>query len=258
MSEPSIQAKNLTKSFGNLTAVKNLNLEIYSGEIFAFLGPNGAGKTTVVKLFSGLLKPSSGEVFVCNHNVQKESLIVKKIVGLLPDHPFVYPKLSGLEFLQLVGDIYDVPKEEQETRIPELMAMFDLSDFAEELMETYSNGMRQKVLLASILLRKPKVMLLDEPLVGLDPKSVRLVKDIFVELSKRGITIFMCTHILEIAEKLAQRIGILYQGELIALGTKDELKEKLSHKSELVYSRLEDIYLNLTGGSEYAELMKYL
>ncbi|OIO75123.1 MAG: hypothetical protein AUJ85_04060 [Elusimicrobia bacterium CG1_02_37_114] len=240
-----IRIVNLTKCFGKHKALDNLNLEIPAGEIFAFIGPNGAGKTTTVKLLSGLLKPTSGSVSICGYDVQKEHIKVKKIIGLLPDRPFIYSKLTGIEFLQIIGDIYGIPGNEQKSRIPELITMFGMDEFINELIESYSHGMRQRLILASILLRQPKVLILDEPLVGLDPKMARLVKDMFIELSNRGITIFMCTHILELAEKLSHRIGIIDNGRLIALGSKEELIEKLKGTASL-----EDIYLKLTNASQ--------
>lgn len=249
----SIKTVNLTKSFNNLTAVRNINLEIKSGEIFAFLGPNGAGKTTTVKLLCGLLKPSSGEIYVCGREASKDSLEIKKSIGLVPDHPFLYPKLKGIEFLQLIGNVYKVTIKDQKDRIPELLKMFALEEAASDLIETYSLGMRQKLVIASVLLHKPEILILDEPLVGLDPKSARLVKDIFHGLAQRGTTVFMCTHILEIAEKLATKIGIIHKGELIALGTKDEIRAKTTNTGTL-----EDIYLELTGGFEYTELLKFI
>ncbi|OGS20648.1 MAG: ABC transporter [Elusimicrobia bacterium RIFOXYA2_FULL_40_6] len=249
----SIKTVNLKKTFNNLTAVKNINLEINPGEIFAFLGPNGAGKTTTVKLLCGLLKPTSGEIYVCGQKAEKNSIEIKKLIGLVPDHPFIYPKLKGVEFLQLIGDVYNVSLNEQKDRIPELLKTFGLEEASLDLIETYSLGMRQKLVICSVLLHKPKILILDEPLVGLDPKSARLVKDIFHGLAQRGTTVFMCTHILEIAEKLATKIGIIHKGELIALGTKEEICAKTTNTGTL-----EDIYLELTGGFEYSEVLKFL
>jgi len=240
MTEFAIKTINLTKKFNAKIAVNSINLEIIPGEIFAFLGPNGAGKTTTIKLISGLARPTSGELYVYGRNVQQEPIEVKKIIGLLPDNPFIYPKLTGIEFLRITGNIYSVPKQEQNKLIDEFLAQFDLLPVAEQLIETYSRGMKQKLVLASILLHKPKLLLLDEPLVGLDPKSSKLVKDIFTNLSKSGTTIFMCTHILEIAEKVANRIGILHNGELAAIDTQEHLRTRLTA------TNLEDIYFQLT------------
>jgi ABC-2 type transport system ATP-binding protein len=249
-----IEISGLRKNFGQLAAVKDLNLSVKPGEIFGFLGPNGAGKTTTVKLITGLLKPSAGTVKICGFDITTQTIEAKRVMGLVPDEPFVYPKLTGAEYLRFIGELYSVPLSAQKPRIPELLAMFELSDWSGELVESYSHGMRQKLVLAGILLHEPKVLILDEPMVGLDPKSGRMAKDILLTLAKRGTCIFMCTHILEIAEKLCNRIGIMIKGEMIALGTIEELKAKSQHEDK----GLEDLFLSLTGGQEYASLLKHL
>lgn len=249
-----IEIAGLVKKFGELTAVNDLNLTVKPGEIFGFLGPNGAGKTTTVKLLTGLLKPTAGTVRIAGFNVAEQTLAAKRSMGLVPDEPFVYPKLTGAEFLRFIGELYEVPLQDQRRRIPELLAMFELTKWGGELVESYSHGMRQKLVLAGILLHDPKVLVLDEPMVGLDPKSARMVKEIFLTLSRRGATIFMCTHILEIAEKLCHRIGIMIEGRLVALGTLEELRSRAQSSS----SGLEDVFLSLTGGQEYASLLKNL
>jgi len=241
-----IEIENLTKRFGDLTAVKNISLSVKPGEILGFLGPNGAGKTTTVKIMSGLMSPTSGRVVIAGHDVVLE-----------PDEPFVYPKLTGLEFMAFIGDLYGVDRQTQNSEIPQYMEIFDLTPMQGELLESYSHGMRQKLVLASVLLRKPKVLLLDEPMVGLDPKSARRVKHILKDLADNGTAIFMCTHILEIAEKLCSRIGIMYGGEIIQMGTIEQLREKSG--SPLMDSSgkrisLEDIFLTLTAGSGYDQL----
>jgi ABC-2 type transport system ATP-binding protein len=253
MIDRAIKAENLTKKFGDLVAVDHLNLEIGKGEIFAFLGPNGAGKTTTIKLFTGLLKPTSGSCVVAGHDIQKQPQETKQKIGLVSDQPYVYPYLTGFEFMRFVGDIYNVPADEQEKKIPEMLEMFELGGWQDQLVESYSHGMKQKLVLASVLLHKPEVLFLDEPLVGLDPKSARLVKEVFFKLSERGVTIFMCTHVLEIAERLAHRIGIIQLGRIIALDTVQELKQKAASEGTL-----EDVFLELTGGAEYSELLKHL
>jgi ABC-2 type transport system ATP-binding protein len=174
-----IELRGLTKRFGDHSAVEDLSLEVRPGEIFAFLGPNGAGKTTTVKMMTGLLRPTSGTARVAGFDVVTQTLEAKRRLGYVPDEPFVYPKLTGAEFLRFVGDLYEVPYAAQAKRIPELLAMFELTSWGGELVEAYSHGMRQKLVLASVLLHEPKVLLLDEPMVGLDPKSGRLVKEIF-------------------------------------------------------------------------------
>jgi len=256
---PMVRTLNLTKRFGRLTAVDNLNLEIYPGEIFGFLGPNGAGKTTTIRILTGLLKPTSGQALVGGYNIQEEPERAKKNIGLVPERPFIYQKLTGDEFLNFVADIYEVPLEMKKRRIPELLSLFEISEWKDILIEEYSHGMQRKLVMASVLLHNPKVIFLDEPLVGLDPKAARLVKKIFLELSQRKVTIFMSTHTLEIAEKLCHRIGIIKEGRLIALGTNEELRRKTEREVEIPEGiSLEDIFLQLTGGSEYEELLKYL
>ncbi len=247
-----IKVAGLTKRFGSFVAVDSLNLDIPRGEIFGFLGPNGAGKTTTVKMIAGLLRPSAGSVQVAGLDVHARTLEAKKRMGLVPDEPFVYPKLTGVEFMRFVGDLYGVPLQTQARRIPELLEMFELRPWGGELAESYSHGMRQKLVLAANLLHEPEVLILDEPLVGLDPKSARLVKDIFKELSRRGRTLFMCTHVLEIAERLCDRVGIMISGRLVALDTLEALR--FGREGE----RLEDIFLSLTGGQQYSGLLKYL
>ncbi|MBI5210061.1 MAG: ABC transporter ATP-binding protein [Elusimicrobia bacterium] len=249
-----IRISGLVKRFGGLEAVKKLDLHVPAGEIFGFLGPNGAGKTTTVKLLCGLLKPTEGSLSVAGFDVGSRTLEAKRSLGLVPDEPFVYPKLSGAEYLRFIGELYGVPLPEQRRRIPELLEMFELGRWGGELVESYSHGMRQKLVIAGVLLHQPKVLLLDEPMVGLDPKSARMAKEILLTLSKRGTTIFMCTHILEIAEKLCHRIGIMIAGSLVALGTLPELRAQASREG----SDLEDVFLSLTGGTEYAALLKNL
>jgi ABC-2 type transport system ATP-binding protein len=249
---PAVSTAGLTKRFGNLTAVDALSITIGYGEIFAFLGPNGAGKTTSVKLLTGLLRPDAGTALVAGFDIAREPRKAKARIGLVTDQPFVYPHLTGFEFMRLAGDLYGVPGDEQRRKIPELLAMFELEQWAGDPVEAYSHGMKQKLVLASVLLHRPSVLFLDEPLVGLDPKSARLVKDIFARLAKRGTAIFMCTHVLEIAEKLAHRVGIIHHGKIIAEATVDQLRSQAAHRN------LEEVFLELTGGTEYAELLKYL
>ncbi len=248
-----IEIRGLVKRFGALTAVHPLDLSVPAGEIFGFLGPNGAGKTTTVKLITGLLKPTAGSIRVAGFDVASQTLRAKRSMGLVPDEPFVYPKLSGFEYLRFIGELYGVALADQKRRIPELLEMFELGRWGGELLESYSHGMRQKLVIAGILLHEPKVLILDEPMVGLDPKSARMVKDILLTLARRGTTIFMCTHILEIAEKLCSRVGIMIEGRMIALGTIEELRAR-AHGS----AGLEDTFLSLTGGQEYAALLKNL
>lgn len=232
-----IKLTDLTKKFKEKIAVDGVNLEISPGEIFGLLGPNGAGKTTTIKMITGLLKPTSGSVAVCGYDVQKNPIEAKRNIGLLPDTPFVYQKLTGREFLEFICGIYNIGFE----GIDKHLELFDLKFSADELIESYSHGMQQKLVIASILIRNPKVILLDEPLVGLDPKTARLVKSIYYELSKTGTTVFLSTHILEIAEKLCTRLAIINRGKIIALGTLEELKKHAVSEKDL-----EDVFFKLT------------
>ena len=236
-----INIKNLTKHYGSLTAVSNLNLYITAGECFGFLGPNGAGKTTTIKLLSGLLKPNEGIVEIGGYDVQKEPRKVKDMIGYIPDKPFIYEKLTGGEFLNFITDLYGVDGASVSQKREELLNLFGIKDFEHELVESYSHGMRQKLIITAALIHNPRVIIIDEPMVGLDPKGMRQVKEIFRELTKNGITIFMSTHTMSIAQEMCHRIGIINKGRLIALGTMDELR-----KQAKLSSGLEDVFLQLT------------
>ena len=224
-----------------------------AGEIFGFLGPNGAGKTTTIKIIVGLLQPTSGSVEVAGFDVQSQPLQAKAVCGYLPDTPNLYPKLSARELLRFVGDLYEINQEQVERRSQELLRLFELADAADDPIDTYSHGMQQKTALASALIHDPQVLVMDEPTVGLDPRSARLIKDILRQLAERGAAIFLSTHILEIAERMCDRIGIIDDGKLIAVGTMQELRGIGKEETSL-----EDIFLNLTGGTEYAEIAEVL
>jgi len=238
-----IKIDSLTKTFGACRAVDNLNLDVAAGEIFGFLGPNGAGKTTTVKIISGVMAPTSGRVLVDGRDMAREPLAVKRSIAYLPDEPFVYPKLTGFELLRFLGDLYDVPRAEQLRRIPELLETFELSSRSGELLESYSHGMKQKLLIAGVLLRKPKVVLFDEPTVGLDPRSIRRFKTLLADIAAAGAAIFMCTHILEMAERLCTSVGIIHNGRLIARGSVAEVKSLAASSGA---KSLEDVFLELT------------
>lgn len=242
-----IQIRALTKSFGNLVAVGGLDLDIPQGEFFAFLGPNGAGKTTTIKMLSGLLKPTSGEAIVGGYDVQKEPERAKAQLAYVPDFPFTYDKLTSLEFMQFVGDIFGLSQEAIDTRTEELFDRFHLHDYRNELTENLSHGTRQRLVISSALLHDPKVLVIDEPMVGLDPMHARIVKDEFKARSKAGMTIFLSTHQLSVAEELADRIGIIHYGRLIALGTVEELREMSLEKGAL-----EAVFLSLVDAEETA------
>ncbi|HBI56380.1 MAG TPA: ABC transporter [Firmicutes bacterium] len=248
-----IKTENLTKRFGTATAVNGLNLEVKAGEIFGFLGPNGSGKTTTIKMLTGLLEPTAGSAFICGLDIVKEPAKAKALLAYVPDQPKLYGKLTAREFLALMADLYRIPREISRQRAQQLLAMFDLENRADELLEGYSHGMRQKVILAAALIHQPRVLLMDEPTVGLDPASARLLKDVMAELARQGATIFVSTHILEIAERLCHRVGILKEAQLIAQGSPEELRSQVGSSESL-----EDIFLELTGSAEHDELIKSL
>ena len=248
-----IQTNQLVKKYGEKTAVDDVSFEVYGGEIFGFLGPNGAGKTTTIKMIVGLLQPTSGSVQVAGFDVQKQPLQAKAACGYVPDEPNLYPKLTGRELLRFVGDLYGVERSQVERRIDELLRLFDLSQAADDTIDSYSHGMQQKTAIATALVHDPKVLVLDEPTVGLDPKSARLIKDILRQMAERGAAVFLSTHILEIAERMCDRIGIIDKGRLIAVGSMAELRSLGQGETSL-----EDIFLSLTGGAEYAEIAEVL
>jgi len=248
-----IETHNLVKRYGDKAAVDDVSFNVRAGEIFGFLGPNGAGKTTTIKMIVGLLQPTSGAVSVAGYDVQSQGLKAKAASGYVPDTPNLYPKLTGRELLRFVGDLYELDRQRVERRIDELLKLFDLEEAGDDPIDSYSHGMQQKTALGVALVHDPKVLVLDEPTVGLDPRSARLIKDILRQLANRGAAVFLSTHILEIAERMCDRIGIINQGRLIAIGTMEELRQL--GKGE---TSLEDIFLSLTGGSEYAEIAEVL
>ncbi|MES2571046.1 MAG: ABC transporter ATP-binding protein [Verrucomicrobiota bacterium] len=242
-----IQIRSLEKQFGSLRAVAGLDLEIAQGEFFAFLGPNAAGKTTTIKMIAGLLKPTVGSVIVGGYDIQKEPELAKAQLAYVPDFPFLYDKLTSFEFMQFVGDIFRIEKKVVHERTGELFEKFHLSDYAHELTENLSHGTRQRLVIASALLHEPKVLVIDEPMVGLDPRHARIVKDEFKAYAQRGMTIFLSTHQLSVAEEMADRIGIIHRGKLIALGTVDELRAQSRGTGAL-----EDVFLALVDEEEAA------
>jgi len=249
-----IETRSLVKRYGDKLAVNNVSLEVHSGEVFGFLGPNGAGKTTTIKMIVGLLQPTSGVVIVAGYDVQSQPLAAKAASGYVPDTPNLYAKLTGRELLRFVGDLYGLDRKQASQRADELLRVLDLSTVADNTVDSYSHGMQQKASLAAALVHDPKVLVLDEPTVGLDPKSARLIKDILRQMADRGAAVFLSTHILEIAERMCDRIGIINKGELIAVGTMEELRS-LGKAGEV---SLEDIFLGLTGGAEEAEIAEIL
>jgi ABC-2 type transport system ATP-binding protein len=249
-----ITTTDLTKRFGKLTAVDRLTMQVEAGEFFGFLGPNGAGKTTTINMLTGLICPTSGVATICGHDVQTQALQAKAITGLMPDTPHLYETLTGRQFVRFIADLYEVEPKRSERRMEELLEVFNLTDTADALIKSYSYGMQKKILLTAVLVHEPRVLFLDEPTSGLDPKSARTAKEILRALCDRGCTVFMTTHILEIAERICDRIGIISDGKLIAVGTMDELRRS-NAAADL---SLEDIFLELTGGVEDAEMMRSL
>ncbi len=238
---PAVSLQGVRKCYGSKVAVDNLTLTLQRGELFAFLGPNGAGKTTTIKMIVGLLQPNIGEVRVCGHHIGTNGLAAKAQLAYVPDQPFLYEKLTGREFLYFVAEMYNLTIAQRDERIANLMARLDFSEYIDHLTENYSHGMKQKVVLAAALLHEPTVLVIDEPMVGLDPRSIRTVKELFVERTRAGGSVFMSTHTLDIAEAVADRIGIIHHGKLVAMGTLDELKARARQEHSL-----EEIFLGMT------------
>ena len=239
-----IRLQNLTKRYGKFTAVDGISLQVRRGELFGLLGPNGAGKTTTMRMIAGILQPTAGSIHVGGVDMLAHPLEAKSRLGFIPDRPFVYDKLTGGEFLRFAAALYGQDGPQVERRIDELLEIFDLGAWKHELTETYSHGMRQKLIICGALVHRPELIVVDEPMVGLDPKSARLLKDLFREFVDRGGTVLMSTHTLEIAEVMCDRIAIVYRGRIAASGTMAELREQ----TESAEMSLEDLFLKLTGG----------
>ncbi len=235
-----IELRNVTKEFGSKRAVDGLDLSVRPGELFAFLGPNGAGKTTTIKMICGLLAPSGGSVRIGGHPASSPE--ARQLLGYVPDQPYLYDKLSGREFLRFVVEMYGLERRHARSRIDELIDVFEMNDYIDELCENYSQGMKQRVVFASALVHDPKVLVVDEPLVGLDPRSARIVKNLFLTQARAGCAVLMSTHLLAIAEELADTIGIVDHGRMLATGTLGQLRDRLQHQGPL-----EDLFLKLTG-----------
>lgn len=222
-------------------SVDNLNLEIKNGEIFGFLGPNGAGKTTTIKMITGILKPDEGEILLDGKNIEKQPVDAKKTIGFVPDSPDMFLRLTGIEYLNFIADMYEVPLEDRKERIEKLAKRFEIENDLGSSMQSYSHGMRQKIIVISMLLHQPKNWILDEPMTGLDPKSSFQLKELMREHAKKNNTVFFSTHVLEVAEKLCDRVGIIHKGNLIFVGTYEELKSEVKEGSSL-----EEMFLELT------------
>src|SRR5437870_8215867 len=236
-----IELTNVTKRYGTKLAVDRLSLKVEPGELFAFLGPNGAGKTTTIKLMCGLLFPTTGTVRVGGFDLQREGDKARQLISYVPDQPYLYEKLTGREFLQFISDMYGMEKRYGQDRIQAMIELFEIDDFVDDLTERYSHGMRQRTVFASALLHEPRVLIVDEPTVGLDPRSVRLLKNLLRREADRGMTVFLSTHSLDIAQQLADRIGIVEHGRLISCGSLEMLRQQAA-----LDGSLEDVFLKIT------------
>jgi len=240
-----IKAKNLTKKFKDVIAVDHINIDVPQGQIFGFLGPNGAGKTTTIRMLTGTLKPTDGEVEILGLNLKKHEIEIKRRIGVVPDEPRIYSHLKGFEYLEFVMDIYRINNKETLSRIEDLCNAFGVN-YLEKMISDMSHGMKQKLILISVLMRKPEVVFLDEPTVGLDAKSAKILKELLKNYAKQGTTIFLTTHILEIAEYMCDVIAIINNGKIITQGTMEELKKQTGDENKT----LEDLFLKLTAQEE--------
>ena len=252
--ESAVKLENVSKSFVNIQAVKNLNLQIGAGTVFGFLGPNGSGKSTTMKMIMGLLKADSGTLNIYGIDASNDPWSVKKIVGYVPESPRLYEFLTGLEYLDFIADVYGLTAETKKKRIEEYLDAFDLENRENEMISGYSHGMKQKIAIIAALLHKPKLLILDEPLSGLDPKSAKIMKDLIHKLAGDGVTTIMSTHVLEIADAVCDRVAIMHQGSKLAEGKPAELRKE----AEMPDSTLEEIFLKLTGTNDIKEIVEAL
>jgi ABC-2 type transport system ATP-binding protein len=240
-----IELVNLVKKFGDITAVSDISLTIPRGEFFAMLGPNAAGKTTTLKMLAGLMKPTSGAARVCGFDMQLQPLEARRRIAYVPDFPFLYDKLTAWEFFRFTGQLFQMTDAKIESNAQELITRFHLTDFVNRPLESLSHGTRQRVAIVSALLHDPEVFVIDEPMVGLDPQHARVVKDVFKERSQAGVTVLVSTHQLSIAEEMADRIGIIHGGKLVAVGNREELRKQSGSSGQL-----EEIFLSVTAGEK--------
>ena len=254
MSISAVELKNVAKRYNEIVAVDHVNLTLGSGEIFGLLGPNGSGKSTTLKMLMGLVQPDEGSVTVLGLSVGQEAVALKRLVGYVPESPRLYEFLTGIEYLDFIGDVYGMQPEDKKTRINEYLKALQLEGREGDMINSYSEGMKQKIALISAFLHRPKLLIMDEPLNALDPRSARIVKDFLQELKRQGVTTILSTHVLEIAQAMCDRIGIMYQGKLLALGNMNELRQL----SKLPDSGLEDIFLKLTGTGDIRPVVEEL
>jgi ABC-2 type transport system ATP-binding protein len=245
-----IAIHNLVKQYGKFTAVDGVSLDVQPGEIHGFLGPNGAGKTTTLRMIAGLLKPTSGQVIVNGHDVATEPELAKGSLGFIPDRPFIYEKLTAGEFLRFHAGLYGIDGDGVMDRVHEMLDLFELRRWENELVESFSHGMKQRLVMCAAFLHRPKAVAVDEPMVGLDPRGARLIKDVFRKMADRGCAILMSTHTLEVAQELCQRISIIFKGKIIAHGTVDDVRRLAGDGDD----HLTSVFLKLTGGSALQEI----
>jgi ABC-2 type transport system ATP-binding protein len=246
-----IAVQNLVKKYGRFRAVDGVTLEVTPGEIHGFLGPNGAGKTTTMRIIAGLLKPSSGRILVNDHDLEREPEAAKAALGFIPDRPFIYDKLTAGEFLRFHAGLYGLANGSVGARVHEMLDLFELRQWEHELVESFSHGMKQRLVMSSAFFHRPTAVAVDEPMVGLDPRGARLIKDVFRRMSERGVAILMSTHTLEVAQEMCHRVSIIQKGRIIAQGTVDDVKQMAGSASD---EHLTSVFLKLTGGSGLQEI----
>jgi ABC-2 type transport system ATP-binding protein len=245
-----IAVRDLVKEYGRFRAVDRVTLDVKPGEIHGFLGPNGAGKTTTLRMIAGLLKPSSGHILVNDHDLEREPEAAKAALGFIPDRPFIYDKLTAGEFLTFHAGLYGYSNGSIQGRVHEMLDLFELRQWEHQLVESFSHGMKQRLVMSSAFFHRPRAVAVDEPMVGLDPRGARLIKDVFRRMSERGVAILMSTHTLEVAQEMCHRISIIQKGRIIAHGTVDEVKQMAGGADE----HLTSVFLKLTGGSGLQEI----
>jgi len=246
-----IAVQNLVKEYGRFRAVDDVTLEVKPGEIHGFLGPNGAGKTTTMRMIAGLLKPTSGRILVNDHDLEREPEAAKRALGFIPDRPFIYDKLTAGEFLTFHAGLYGFSNGNVQGRVHEMLDLFELRPWEHELVESFSHGMKQRLVMSSAFLHRPSAVAVDEPMVGLDPRGARLIKDVFRRMSERGVAILMSTHTLEVAQEMCHRVSIIQKGRIIANGTVDQVKQLAGSSLD---EHLTSVFLKLTGGSGLQEI----
>jgi ABC-2 type transport system ATP-binding protein len=240
-----IQLENITKKYADFAAVDRLNLSVNKGEVFGFIGPNGAGKTTTIKMIGGILKPTTGTVTIAGIDMLTEPEKAKSKIGFIPDRPYLYEKLTGMEFLRFTAELYGVSENGFDKKARAHLEMFSLADWSDELIESYSHGMKQRLIMSAALIHDPEVIIVDEPMVGLDPAAIMMVKQLFKDLAQKGFTVFMSTHTLKVAEDICNRIGVIHKGRLIASGTTRDLQRE----ANVTDADLEKVFLSLTNNS---------